>query len=219
MFVLIDAIRSPGEGRVKEEDLVMLQQLRELHIPHQIVLAKVDRALFPRGVKSPLTVGKFAVGERNVRAVFKDVKRIIWGMDDGVGFVQRSVEEKGLLPFGQLLAVTAENTRWVRLGEHGNGALGIDALRWAFLVATGLVKTLPSQIAEAKRLAKLAKVNALERKVDLGGISGSEVDSDMTGKKKGEMHLGVSGRHESKGEILRYGHSKKNANGAASQFR
>ena len=171
VFVLVDVIRNPDEGRVKEEDLVMLQQLRELRIPHQIVVAKVDRALFPLTVKPPLTEQKLAVCERNVKAVFADVKRIIWGLDED-GSAPQSVAGNGLLPFGQLLAVTAQNSKWERLGDRVSGALGIDALRWAFLVATGLVKTLPSQVAKAKKSARLAKVDALGREVALGGISG-----------------------------------------------
>lgn len=112
-FLLVDA--SHG---VKKSDLQLLALFRQKDIPHQVVLSKVDRILF-KGSRWP-SEGALEARISDLRKQFEEV------MD-----ATQPISEEESAPLGEIIAVSAE--KWVN-GKR----LGIDALRYAMLQATGL---------------------------------------------------------------------------------
>lgn len=154
VFILIDCIERDGKTKIHKDDLTILTDLSNLMIPHQIIITKADRALFPTGTKRPLTSAKFATLSANLRSILSEVKNHLQIQIQSPSSDPKLKKQPGLAPFGQLLAVTAENARWKYLSDEGFGALGIDAVRWAILVATGYAKALPSSVARERKLKR-----------------------------------------------------------------
>ncbi|KAL9001345.1 MAG: hypothetical protein Q9169_000236 [Polycauliona sp. 2 TL-2023] len=113
-FVLIDSMHG-----VKRSDESLLQALRESAISHQVVLSKADRMLFPKG-RNPT----HQMLQRNATALQQTAQSIRAGL--------AAMDVTGPEPLGEILACSTaaslERGKW----------LGINNLRWAVLVATGL---------------------------------------------------------------------------------
>lgn len=112
-FVLIDALHG-----IKEADETMVKMLRSKGISYQVVVSKADRVL-DSSKKS---------GNARLQAFFEHVRKELVEMK----------EHQGVAGLGEILAV----------GELGDGKnnkkvktrkmLGVEQVRWAILVATGL---------------------------------------------------------------------------------
>ena len=113
VFVLIDALHG-----VKESDRQVVQMLRELVVPYQVVLSKVDRVLFDGGrvPSEGLLKGR--------------LEGLMGRMEDIRELVKLETEEDGG-SVGEVIACSAERRVEGKL-------LGIDALRFAMLYAAGL---------------------------------------------------------------------------------
>ena len=123
--MLIDSIHW-----LKDTDTQILQYLCKEQIPHQVVLSKVDKLLFPDEIRAPLTEEKLqtrlAVVERELKSAQQSLGNLSCLDDSGKTHLTRIV---------QVIACSASAGRWKHLGEGGNGALGIDTLRWVILQA------------------------------------------------------------------------------------
>ena len=127
-FVLVDAMHW-----LKGTDVQLLQMLGDARIPHQVVLSKIDRVLFPGKAKPPLTEEKLQPRLKSVRQKLEQIDETLIG--------QPRVGKSGgvtLPAFGQVVACAAELGKWRHLGESRLGALGMDNLRWVVLQAVGL---------------------------------------------------------------------------------
>jgi GTP-binding protein len=115
-FLLIDAAHG-----VKTSDQQLLALFRQQDIPHQIILSKVDRVLFPNS-RLP-SQGALEARFSALRRTFEDVKESIQPED---------AEESAAV--GEIIACSSE--------KRINGKkLGIDAVRHAMLHAAGLEYT------------------------------------------------------------------------------
>jgi GTP-binding protein len=119
-FLLVDAVHG-----VKTSDEQLLALFREQNIPHQIVLAKVDRLLFPTA-RLP--------SKGALEARFAELRRTMAAVK---GLIQPDVEDiSGAL--GELIACSSE--------KRANGMkLGLDSVRHAMLQAVGLEYQLPKK--------------------------------------------------------------------------
>jgi len=114
-FVLVDA-----EHGIKATDQQLLALFQKQGIPHQVVLAKVDKLLFPGRKSSNPTLEALSPRFLRLRNIMEEVKDV----------VQPDLEdESGGL--GEVIACSSE--KWVD-GKR----LGIDAVRFAMLRATDL---------------------------------------------------------------------------------
>ena len=119
-FVLVDSLHG-----LKKSDEQMLQMLRYQGVPHQVVLSKVDRVLSKGGTapeEEPECKNAY------LESLFSDLRTKIQPKNDGPP------------AFGQLLACSSEkNTKFSSHPREYRGTIGVNALRWAILVATGLI--------------------------------------------------------------------------------
>ncbi|KAI9825405.1 MAG: GTP-binding protein [Thelocarpon impressellum] len=115
-FLLIDALHGP-----KPTDLALLAIFREHAIPHQLVLSKVDRILFP-SARTP-SPGAFQHSLQVLDAAFARVREV----------AQPPGGRDGPPALGELLACSAEKSV-----PGGGGKLGVGSLRFAVLAAVGL---------------------------------------------------------------------------------
>lgn len=138
-FVLIDA-----QHGIKELDRVMLQILRSRKVPHQVVLSKVDKILFPSNTKG--IPGSDALENRitGLDNFLQEVKAMIEA-------VPESDDADSLI--GEILTCTSEK----RAGRR----YGIDTVRFAMLRAAGL---------EIQAKVKLAKPVDIISHEELFGI-------------------------------------------------
>ncbi len=113
-FLLVDALHG-----LKSSDEQLLALFRQNAIPHQVILSKVDRIVWP-GPKLP-TAAKLEGRALELRSIVEHVR----------GKVQPT-NNNGPGALGEILTCSAEKSL-----EHGK-KLGINSIRWAVLVATGL---------------------------------------------------------------------------------
>lgn len=113
-FLLVDALHG-----LKGTDLDLLALFRQYAIPHQVVLAKVDRVLG----KSTKQV-RSGVTPANVAAL----RKVLDGLRP---LVQPDARVEGPGALGEIVTCSAET------GIGGKQALGVNALRWSILAATG----------------------------------------------------------------------------------
>lgn len=114
-FLLVDS-----EHGVKTTDQQLLALFRKEGIPHQVLLSKVDKVLFPTN-REP--------SEAAFQSRLADLRR---RMDTVQNIVQPDLEdEEGLVALGEMIAFSSEKTVDGR-------KLGIDAVRHAMLQAAGL---------------------------------------------------------------------------------
>ena len=125
MFVLVDAVHW-----LKASDRYLLYQLAEARVPHQVVVSKIDRLMFPKKVQAPLSHERLALRLESMENKLELLKEVLTARKPGA---------EGLLPaFGQVIGCAAQGGKFRYLGEGRLGSFGVDALRWAVLQATGL---------------------------------------------------------------------------------
>lgn len=115
-FVLLDA-----QHGMKENDRVMLQMLRSRKVPHQVVLSKVDKILFPSATKRIPNNANLKKRIGHLDTILQKTKAMIEGdpeSDDADSMT------------GEIVTCTSEK----RAGRK----YGIDAVRFAILRAAGL---------------------------------------------------------------------------------
>lgn len=119
-FLLIDS-----EHGIKTSDKQILAMFREKEIPHQIVLAKVDRLLFPTArLPSPGAFEARMSSLRELLQITRELVQPVMNIEDG----SQAVSE--------LLACSSE--------KKVNGKrLGVDEVRYAMLQAGGLEYNAP----------------------------------------------------------------------------
>ena len=125
-FVLIDV-----EHGMKETDKIMLQLLKSNGIPHQVLLSKADKIFNQRRKYS---VVKKEILERQgekLKEVMLDTRRQF-----------EKIKEAGPPPFGQLLAFSTKNRTLKHITNEKGENMGISAIRWAILVATGMTPSM-----------------------------------------------------------------------------
>lgn len=114
-FVLVD-----GEHGVKKSDMQMLEVLRDHGIAHQVVLAKIDKVLLPRGRGSI----------RALKQNLDDLPRIFERAQQKISENTRA----GLNASKDIITCSSE----VDIPPGSGKKIGIDNLRWAILSAAGL---------------------------------------------------------------------------------
>ncbi|KAI9683834.1 MAG: hypothetical protein M1829_004168 [Trizodia sp. TS-e1964] len=107
VFLMVD-----GAHGLKDSDGRTLELLRSWAVPHQVVVAKADRVLWPGR-------GRGRMDERALAGVLEGVRRVVEG--------GARLGPGGL---GEVLACSA--------GASGERRVGISEIRWAILAATGL---------------------------------------------------------------------------------
>ena len=122
---------------LKQSDEQILKLFRHNAVPHQVILSKVDRVLLPKSTKKNIAQDKFKVNVASLKAIVQRIRETIQPKNDGPPAL------------GEILTVSADNERWKALSPKTKGKLGIDAVRWAVLVATGLnLQTVDLKIQE-----------------------------------------------------------------------
>ncbi|KAI9745518.1 MAG: hypothetical protein M1818_001052 [Claussenomyces sp. TS43310] len=114
-FLLVDAAHG-----IKTSDEQLLALFRQNGVPHQIILLKVDRVLFPNS-RTP--------SERALEARFAELRRTIEAVHT---VVQPSLEDESAA-LGEIIACSTEGGAGL-----GGKKMGIDAVRHAMLQAAGL---------------------------------------------------------------------------------
>ena len=104
---------------LKSSDEQLLALFRQNAVPHQVILSKVDRNVWP-GPKLP-SAAKLERGALELRNIMMRMRaKVQPASNDGPGAL------------GEILSCSAEKSL-----EHGK-KLGINSIRWAVLAATGL---------------------------------------------------------------------------------
>ena len=113
-FLLVDALHG-----VKATDAQLLAIFRQNAIPHQIILSKVDRILFPTSrTPSPKALeGNFSTLKRKMN----DLRAVV-----------QPPYDRHPPALGEILSCSAEKS--VERGKK----MGISGIRWAMLAAAGL---------------------------------------------------------------------------------
>lgn len=133
-FLLVDVVHG-----VKNSDEQLLALFREQNISHQIVLAKVDRLLFPTA-RLP--------SEGALEARFADLRRIMETVKERI---QPDVEDmSGAL--GELIACSSEK-------KFNGTRLGIDSVRHAMLQAAGLERQPPKKRVTAPEIVPYDQIS------------------------------------------------------------
>jgi GTP-binding protein len=120
-FLLVDALHG-----LKKTDEQILKLFRHNAVPHQVMLSKVDRILFPNTSKKNISENIFAKNVVQLQGIVEKIREKIQPRDDGPPAL------------GEILTVSADmDSKWLKLAVKTQGVLGISALRWAVLSATG----------------------------------------------------------------------------------
>jgi len=112
-FLLVDA-----EHGVKDSDRQLLELFQEQEVPHQVILAKADRILFP-GTRDP--------SQTVLEAKLSELRR---AMESVKEFVQPNLEDDNQV-VGEVISCSSQ--KWI-----GGKRLGVDAVRFAMLKAADL---------------------------------------------------------------------------------
>ncbi|MCJ1284437.1 hypothetical protein MMC26_003769 [Xylographa opegraphella] len=120
-FLLVDPLHG-----LKQSDETILALFRHNSIPHQVVLSKVDRILLPSSKSRSISEEKLAKHAIELQHIVEKIRTQIQPKNDGPPAL------------GEILTCSADNERWKVLSSEPKGRLGISALRWAVLAATGL---------------------------------------------------------------------------------
>ncbi|KAF2103697.1 P-loop containing nucleoside triphosphate hydrolase protein, partial [Rhizodiscina lignyota] len=116
-FLLVDITRG-----LKPNDRDVLNMMRESGVPHQIILTKADKLLFPSGTTSKTDASFLTKGMQTV----KDRQQEIYD--------EITMERKGNTVLADILTVSAGSGR-----KHTHvQKMGIDSLRWAIMQCAGL---------------------------------------------------------------------------------
>jgi len=114
VFLLVDA-----EHGVSKSDEQVLELMRQAGTPHQLVLSKVDKIVYPEATTPSADALERYLAR--LQGIFEEVRENI-----------RSREARGGCALDDILCCSAEKS----LG--GRRTLGIDGLRWAILQAAGM---------------------------------------------------------------------------------
>lgn len=120
-FMLVDC-----EHGLKPTDAQMLSLFREKDIPHQIILAKVDKILFPTA-KIP-SEEVLTTRLRELESIMVEMRQVL----DGNGEIEGSM-------LGEFIACTTEK-------RFGGMRAGIDAVQFAILRAAGMESNEPEPV-------------------------------------------------------------------------
>ncbi|MCJ1393239.1 GTP-binding protein [Xylographa bjoerkii] len=132
-FLLVDPLHG-----LKQSDELILALFRHNAIPHQVVLSKVDRILLPSSRSKTIAEEKLAEHAMELQGIVEKIRKQIQPKNDGPPAL------------GEILTCSADNERWKALSSEPKGRLGISALRWAVLAATGLhQKTLEVEVQQS----------------------------------------------------------------------
>ncbi|MCJ1246369.1 GTP-binding protein [Trapelia coarctata] len=142
VFLLVDAMHG-----LKQSDEQILKLFRHNSVPHQVILSKVDRILLPKSTKRNIAEDKFKENVASLKDIVQRIREKIQPKNDGPPAL------------GEILTVSAENERWKALSPKTRGKLGIHAVRWAVLVATGLNQ----QTVDLKVQGAASNVSGAER--------------------------------------------------------
>ncbi|KAB8079475.1 P-loop containing nucleoside triphosphate hydrolase protein [Aspergillus leporis] len=121
-FLLVDSLHGLKK---KDEDILML--LRRYAIPHQIVISKVDKVLAKK--QSQIKSGASAAKVASLQTLLQNYRPI----------VQPDDRSEGPGALGEILTCSPEAT--ISPGK----SLGISAIRWAILSATGFDANMKAQ--------------------------------------------------------------------------
>lgn len=119
-FLLIDSLHGPKD---LDRDLLLL--LREAAIPHQVIVSKADRVLVKKKSQSPRTLEERGVDP----ARLADLQARLQALKAEVQ------PDYGPGALGEILAFSSETI--VDRKSKKKTPLGISAVRWAILTATG----------------------------------------------------------------------------------
>ena len=114
VFLLVDA-----DHGVSKSDEQVLELMRQAGTPHQLVLSKVDKIVYPEATTPSADALERYLAR--LQGIFEEVRENI-----------RSREARGGCALDDILCCSAEKS----LG--GRRTLGIDGLRWAILQAAGM---------------------------------------------------------------------------------
>ena len=124
VFVLVDAVHG-----LKGLDAELLRLLRHNGISHQVILSKVDRTLCAIPHQRKVTERALWQSSSALRKLCKSLKTEIQPKDDGIPAI------------GQILFCSTSGLKDKNLSLERGGMLGINLLRHAVLVATGVFGT------------------------------------------------------------------------------
>jgi GTP-binding protein len=133
-FLLVDTVHG-----IKSSDEQLLALFRQLHIPHQIVLAKVDRLLFPTA-RLP--------SETALEARFAELRRMMVITKD---LIQPDTEDMSSA-LGELIACSSEK-------KINGSLLGIDSVRHAMLQAAELEYQPPQKRVAAPEIVPYDEIS------------------------------------------------------------
>ena len=124
VFVLVDSLHG-----LKKSDAELLRLLRHNGIPHQVLLSKVDRVLLT-GIRNN-KIAKSALEKRStiLKEVCEKLKVEIQPKNDGIPAL------------GQILSCCTSAPKIKSVLLESGGTLGINLIRHALLVATGITGT------------------------------------------------------------------------------
>jgi GTP-binding protein len=114
VFMLVDA-----EHGVTKSDEQILEIMRQAGTPHQLLLSKVDKIVYPRAI--PPSADALERYLARLQEIFKEVRVKV-----------RIQGTRGGCALDDILCCSSEKSL------DGHRKLGIDGLRWAILQATGL---------------------------------------------------------------------------------
>lgn len=150
-FVLVDTAHG-----LKGSDLQLLLHLRQQGVPHQIVLSKVDKLLYPE----PKAPGPQKLHNRllKLQDTCAELKDKLNEAAAGVG---------GRSAMHDLLCCSAEKS----IDEKGrHRRIGIDELRWSVLTACGLEgKPLVQSKIQKERNGRRVEAPRTRQRADTGG--------------------------------------------------
>ena len=145
-YVLVDT-----EHGLKNSDVQLLVNLRQEGIPHQIVLSKVDKLLYPEPkAPSPQKLHNRLLKLQDTCAGLKDKLN------------EAAADVGGRSAMLDLLCCSAEKS----IDEKGrNRRIGIDELRWSVLTACGL-ENKPSPQSKTQKERNSKRVEGPKEKAD-----------------------------------------------------
>jgi GTP-binding protein len=121
VFFLMDPLHG-----LKDSDRVFLKMLRERAIPHQVVMNKIDRIFLKSTTRARIMSDHMETRRVQVEKMMQELKKDIQPKRDGPPAL------------GEILACSGDMGKHARYASEKDGVVGINAIRWAILRATGL---------------------------------------------------------------------------------
>ncbi|MCJ1448597.1 MAG: GTP-binding protein [Stictis urceolatum] len=148
VFFMMDPLHG-----LKDSDRVFLELLRSSAIPHQIIISKVDRVLLPAERTKKLAPSTLEHGFGELKQLMQNLKAEVQPKNEGPPAL------------GEILACSTDLGRWREVSPEPRGQMGINAIRWAILVAAGLTnkKTQPLEILDPLKTTRRDSENLVSR--------------------------------------------------------